>query len=107
MQQGDLPVGDALVRGQVVVGGAGSQRRRREPLLTLVDRPSAVVLAAQRVRRVLDVGGAGGDGGLHALDEQHPGIGRAGSTRARADRDLDAQSRALQGSDQFRKRLGG
>jgi hypothetical protein len=76
-------------------------------LRTFVDGPPAVILPAQGVRRALDVGGAGGHRGLHALDVEHAGVGRAGPTGARTDRDLDPQPGALQGGDQLRHLVGG
>ena len=103
VQQRDLPVGDAVGGRQVVVlrdvgasvgaRPAGPARRRRPSRR----RPRA----RRRYGELCDVGRAGRNRRRHALDVEHPGVGRPGPAGPRSDRDLDPQAVALQRGDQL------
>src|SRR5207302_1438626 len=102
VQQRDLPVGDAVRRGELVELRPRRDLGPREAPAFPVDAPPTAVFlalrpfAAQHVRRLGHVVGGEREGDRHALDPDHAGVGRPCSPTARLDAVLDAHAVALE-----------
>ena len=105
VQQGDLPVGDPVFGGEVVVARPSCPARRRDALAVAVDGVR-VVLRAEHVRRLSRERRRHRNGYGHALDPQHAGVGRACPAAACLQRLLRTQTEALQVGQQRRSAAG-
>src|SRR5579875_2045300 len=75
MEEGNLPIGDAVSGGQVVVLGAWRHHRLAQALLAPIERPSLLV-SSECERRTGDVVGGEREGYGYALQPDHARVGR-------------------------------